>query len=212
MYSADPVKVLPNGLRVRRFASRGTGGVNGVKSVPNVLLQKYRRIFNGPPALTKSAAGGGGIKRKCTGSPQAKNSPGAGGTVRKKRRLYAVSKSRFFAEGSVDALRSALAACAVADYAGREAVFAAHREAVQTLLRAIKECAPESYSNWLESVPSGFWADVLHCGHQLEWLMAGLSVVESIRTEVHNQFRCLRAVLQVPVPLFKTATGPHNFV
>ena len=126
--------------------------------------------------------------------------------MKHKKRPYAVNRIKFYATGDVEELHTA--ATSFANFNSREAVFAAHREALQEVLRSVKTAVAPSplrsvktavaapSSPLLDLVPGGFWADIRHGQHQFEWL-TGLSIVNSIREEAQTQFVFLRAVLQV---------------
>jgi hypothetical protein len=179
MFSEDPMRELADGQRVRLFGGKGLGGVTGLISLPKTLQQKYHRRLSEPL--------GSAQKRRSTTAAGA----GSGRTVPRKRRvIYGVDSRKFFATGNVEALLAALRAQGVeSDSARREAVFAAHRCALQQIL----------LSDEREKVRS-FWKDLLHCQEQFAWLTQR-RVADTIREQAAKHFGILGRILKVHLPL-----------
>jgi hypothetical protein len=176
MFSEDPMRELADGQRVRLFGGKGLGGVTGLISLPKTLQQKYHRRLGEPLGSSQ--------KRRSTAT-------GSGRTVPRKRRvIYGVDSRKFFATGNVEALLAALRAQGVeSDSARREAVFAAHRCALQQIL----------LSDEREKVRS-FWKDLLHCQEQFAWLTQR-RVADTIREQAAKHFGILGRILKVHLPL-----------
>jgi hypothetical protein len=172
MFLTDPTTVL-DGMKIRKFDQRGTGGVLGVEHIPKALSQKYRRLID------KMNSGKALGKRKNQEETEKK--------PKKARlpRVYGVDQAKFY---SGDPLADDLVNVLETLYGvnEREFEFSRNRPAVQKLL---------TNSVDIHSSVPGFFDDVIHLKNQFEWL-TNSSIVDKINDEVPRQFGLLKLVLE----------------
>lgn len=178
MFLEDPSKIV-DGVPLRLFNQRGTGGVSGVDFIPKSLSQKYRRIIDKKNSIKSAGTG-----------EETENMRGGGDPKPKKRKLpqvYGVDKTKFYPskelpmeENLADYLES------LSTKEEREAAFSANRSTVQKLLT--------TSSDMYSAVP-GFFLDPLHPQEHFQWL-TNYSVVEKVDEEIPRQFQHLKFVLQ----------------
>jgi hypothetical protein len=178
MFLEDPTKIV-DGVPLRIFNQRGTGGISGVDFIPKSLSQKYRRIIDKKNSLKKAGAEGD------------KENQHEGGDSRPKKRklpqVYGVDKTRFYPSEQLpmeDNLVDFLENMSSKD--DREAAFTANRSSVQKLLTT---------SNDMHSAVPGFFQNPVHCEKHFQWL-TGYCIVRKIEEEIPRQFQHLKFVLQ----------------
>jgi hypothetical protein len=170
MFLDDP-KVTVQGITVRKFSGKGTGGIGGISALPKVLRQKFSRMLEDKAGVVK--------RREApddTDEQQAR---------RKKRKVYGVSSERYYIAGTADN-RTFLSDLDNMDSTEkREQFFCRHRENVQHILSTSVDL--------LRCVP-GFFSHLSHINTHFEWL-TGKNLVANIEKELPRQFRLLKGVV-----------------
>jgi hypothetical protein len=172
MFLKDPTTVI-DGMRIRKFDQRGTGGVLGVEHLPKSLSQKYRRIVD------KHNSGNSLIKQK---SQEESRKRGKKGRL---PQVYGVVQTKFFPtdknEVNIEQFLDP-----VAGTEEREQVFASHRTTLQRLLTSSAD---------IHSAIPGFFDEICHLQTQFEWL-TNSSIVSTINKEVPRHLGMLKLVLE----------------
>lgn len=176
MFLEDPTKTV-DGVTVRIFNQRGTGGVSGVDFIPKSLSQKYRRIIDKNNSLKKGVTGHANESVESEQVPKKRKLP----------QVYGVDKSKYYPCGSCTMEENLVEFLENLSTTGeREKAFEANRTSVQKLLT--------SSANMHSAVP-GFFSDPSHCQKHFEWL-TNISIVAKVGEEIPKQFEFLKFVLK----------------
>jgi hypothetical protein len=178
MYEKDP-SVIIDGVTLKLFNSRGTGGMSGVEGMPFVMQQRYRRRRDQSigryqtPQLTKPED----VKSEKVNRKRKKNVYGA--DQLKYHVLSSKSKEEFIA-----ALEE------INDPTEREQLFAHNRDILQEILR--------NSLFVFDDLPQFFENDG-HIRTHFEWV-TNRSIVENIHEQMDRQMNYLKLVLEKLAP------------
>jgi hypothetical protein len=187
IYGIDHLKEVAPGEWVRKFPFRGTGGPGGIKSLPKILQQSFRRLRDVDSSHGHSSGQPGGSV------PETKKDR------KRKAHVYGVDQVKFYAapklskEEMLELLNQHLRS-----YEEREQVFAANRETVQDILTG---------SAQVFDTLSCFFTDDRHVQLHFQWLTES-SITGTINAQVTQQFEFLHKVLKrwIPTHDFKRRT------
>lgn len=179
IYGSDPMKEVAPGVWVRKFPFRGTGGPSGIRSLPKILQQSFRRLRDVNPSAEFSKVYDSGSL------PETKKSR------KRKAFVYGVDQSKFYATEKLSKEEFlAMLNTGESSYEEKEELFAANRETVQDILTSSNQI--------FNSVP-GFFDDERHIQHQFQWI-SEKSIVETIKVQMSPQFEFLHKVLNRWMP------------
>lgn len=182
VYGSDPMKEVSPGQWVKKFPFRGTGGPSGLKSLPKVLQQSYRRLRDNKDCSNKNS----NETSEWAEGATSKNSR------KRKAHVYGVDQINFYIDAKLSRaeVTRKLEQWASLGFEEREEMFSAIRESLQSIFA----------SNYLifDALP-GFFDDERHLQYQFQWV-AKKSIIENIEVRVGPQFGFLLDVLKRWIP------------
>lgn len=173
MFLDDP-KVIVQGVTVRQFVGKGTGGVTGIASLPKALQQKYGRL------LDKKL---GVIKEPKTKDPV--DGDGGQQPPKKKKKVYGIGSEKYYVSGTEDKEVFLGEVDFATTAEERETMYSQHRKDVQHALVTSKDM--------FSAVP-GFFSTLRHADSHFEWL-TGKSLKKSIEETLPRQFKIIKCVV-----------------
>lgn len=174
MFLEDP-KVTIQGITIRRFIGKGTGGLTGISSLPKAMQQKFAKMLENKK---------GTVKQKRTRDLPDDDSEHP--LPKKKKKVYGVVSENYYTKESENFetfLREVHFPNTVHE---REAMYSEHRKDVQHCL---------STSQDMFSAVPGFFGSVLHAETHFKWL-TGKSLAENIDAELPRQVRLVKYVVE----------------
>lgn len=178
VYKSDPVVEVSPGVHIKKFPFRGTGGPNGLKNLPKVMRQAYKRLQTASQKEPDSGL--------CSQPPQPTTQEMGSRHSRKRQpHVPGVDQDRFYATAKRPKLEFLKEAEGCAEFVEQELLFEQDKETVQDLLR--------NSVNLSEAIPN-FFADCRHIQRQYEWVTRK-SILENIAQQLSPQLEFLKKVL-----------------
>lgn len=179
MYKKDPMIEIAPGLFSRKFTARGTGGPSGLKTLPKILQQAFRRMRDKTNDNHDARENGFDDEETHKKLPK------------RKAQVYGVDQKKFYstAKRSRQEVMRELDLC-VGDYEAREELFTANREFIQQILTG---------SLHIFEAVKGFFDDGRHLKLQFEWL-TNRNILDNINSHASSQFNYLEQVLKRWIP------------
>jgi hypothetical protein len=172
MFLADP-EINVEGVPMKKFVSRGTGGVIGISCLPKVLRQKFSRLLEEKNGLV-------GGKRKPDLPDGSCKQPS-----KKKKKVYGTPKQNYYPPGSAGKDTFLAELKYVESVQEREEMFKNNRDDVQYFI--------STSIDMFGAVP-GFFADLTHSRSHYEWLFHR-NIADNIDRELPAKLKILRAVV-----------------
>jgi hypothetical protein len=174
MFLEDPT-VTVQGIKIRQFVGKGTGGLTGISSLPKALQQKFARMLESKNGLFSE-------KKKKRDLPD-ENSEHQ--MPKKKRKVYGITSDKFYVQGTEEQETFLGEVEYVESVEEREAMFSERRKDVQHRLVTSKEM--------FSAVP-GFFSSLSHAENHFQWL-TGKNIAKNIQAELPRQFKLLKCVV-----------------
>ena len=175
MFLADP-KITVEGLTVRKFLRKGTGGLVGIASLPKVLRQKFSRIVEDRQGTVR-------VKKRDLSDGSSKSTEKKSN---KKRKAYGIPNNKYYASGSEEQASFIEELKHAKSKEEKELLFSQHRNDVQHIFT--------TSTDMFSAIP-GFFTDLVHARHHFEWLTEK-KISQVIDEELPKMLRFLKAVLQ----------------
>lgn len=175
MFLDDPT-ITVQGVTVRQFVGKGTGGLTGVRSLPKALQQKFARLLDSKHGVASD-------KKRKRDLPDGNTEHQV---PKKKRKVYGIHNEKFYVKGSEDQERFIEELNYAESTEVREVLYSAHRKDVQNRLVTSKDI--------FSAVP-GFFSSLIHAENHFEWL-TGKKISTAIETELPRQFKLVKCVVQ----------------
>jgi hypothetical protein len=125
VYGSDPMKEVSHGQWVKKFPFRETGGPSGLKSLPKILQQSFRKLRD-----SKGSNGNSNETRELAEGPQAKTTESA-------RCMFTEWTTNFYRVGKLsraEVTRKLEQGRASLGFEGREEMFSSNRESFRQQL------------------------------------------------------------------------------
>jgi hypothetical protein len=174
MFLEDPA-VTVQGIKVRLFDGKGTGGLTGIKSLPKTLQQKFSRQLE---------AKHGNVTKKRKRDPKDENSQRQ--VPRKKKKVYGILNDKYYPDPTEDQERFLGEVEYLESIEEGEAKFSTQREDLQN--RLVKSM------DIFTAVP-GFFSSVSHAEKHFKWL-TGTDIAKNIETGLPLQFKIVQCVVK----------------
>lgn len=175
MFLEDPT-VTVQGIKIRQFVGKGSGGLTGISSLPKALQQKFARMLESKNGLSSE-------KKKKRDLPD-ENSEHQ--IPKKRKKVYGINSDKFYVKGTEEQDNFLREAECVDSVEEREAMFVVRRKDVQHRLITSKDM--------FTAVP-GFFSHLSHAENHVEWL-TGKNIAKNIQAELPRQFKILKCVVQ----------------
>jgi hypothetical protein len=174
MFLGDP-SVTVQGIQVRQFLGRGTGGLTGISSLPKALQQKFSRMLESKH---------GPVKKKKKRDLPDENSKVK--VPKKKKRVYGVRMDKYYVDKSEkqDTFLEELEYLTATEE--REAMFSDNRNDLQHKL--------VNSLNIFCAVPN-FFDSLCHAENHFKWL-TGKDMSKHIETELPRQFKIAQCAVK----------------
>lgn len=172
MFLSDPTKTV-QGLTIRKFVSKGAGGVIGVSSLPKAMRQKFSRLLEDKNGI---------VREKKRALPD-----GAAETVvpKKKKKVYGVASDKYYVAATEDKENFIAELQHMETIEDREELFSRNRKDIQHIL--------STSTDMFSAVPH-FFSSITHAEAHFEWL-TGKNIARNINSELPRQLKLLRAVV-----------------
>lgn len=173
MFLDDP-KVTVQGMPIRRFTGKGTGGITGVRCLPKTMQQKFAKMMDHKLGVQRK-----GRKRDLPDDDKEQE------RVKRKKKVYGIKNDKYYIKDIVDEETFLEELRFLTTVEEREEMYSRHRKIVQFCL--------SQKGDIFRAVP-GFFDSLLHVENHFEWLI-GQRIIETINTELPKQFRLIQAVV-----------------
>jgi hypothetical protein len=173
IFLTDP-KVIVQGMPVRRFKGRHSGGVTGVTCLPKTMQQKFAKMMDHKLGVERK------VRKKDLPDDDKEQE-----RVKRKKKVYGIKNDKYYVKDIVDEETFLEELSFVTTVEEREEMFSRHRKIVQFCL--------SQKGDIFTAVP-GFFDSLLHVENHFEWLI-GQSIIETINTELPKQFQLIKAVV-----------------
>jgi hypothetical protein len=175
MFLEDPTMTV-QGVTVRQFVGKGTGGLTGIRSLPKALQQKFARMLDSKHGVATDKK----KKRDLSDGSTEHQVP------KKKRKVYGIHSEKFYVK-CTEAQETFIEELTYAETTeAREVLYSTHRKDLQNRLVT---------SNDMFSAVPGFFSSLIHAENHFEWL-TGKKISTAIEKELPRQFRLVKCVVQ----------------
>jgi hypothetical protein len=176
MFLEDPSLVV-QGVKVRLFQGKGTGGLSGVRSLPKALQQKFARLLEAKNGVKTEKKPKRDLQDGTT-EQQAAN--------KKKKKVHGIKTDIYYVKGTEQQDTFLEEVSSVESSEDREVLFSQHRKDLQHRLVSSQDI--------FSAVP-GFFSELVHGENHFQWL-TGKNLEASIEHGMQRQFKIIQAVVQ----------------
>lgn len=174
MFLEDP-KVTIQGITIRRFVGKGTGGLTGIRSLPKAMQQKFAKMIDLKNGVEKAKKRRDLPDDDCE-YPQPK----------KKKKVYGIQSGKYYVKSSEDVESFLAELNNVNTTEEKEAMYSQNRKDVQHCISTCKDM--------FTAVP-GFFDSLSHVESHFQWL-TGQNIEQNIGKELPKQFRLVKCVVE----------------